>query len=88
MTEEQRALLKKLHAIHIKRYATRLARAIEGQPNFNKSELEHYLNLWTEVEAKGFDFEKLSMPAKEEVVDAVMDEGAELPDAWLAGIQE
>lgn len=66
--------LRGLHTMHKLRYESRLKRARSGATGFREDELIILINLWNEVQAKDFDYSRLTTDAKQEVDDAIADE--------------
>jgi hypothetical protein len=61
--------LERLHRIHVRRYESLIAR---GGPNVRVDECKQLLRIWDEVKLAGFDFERLSEEAKNEIMDAII----------------
>lgn len=68
-------IIERLTDIHINRYSNRLARARNGAPGYREGELMQYLALWQSIKAKGYDVAQLDEAEKQELREALMDEG-------------
>lgn len=63
--------ITRLTKIHLTRYANRIRVGKSGDPYVDVAMCQHYLALWKEVEASGYDIDIVSKAAYNEVVDAV-----------------
>jgi len=70
-----RDLIERLTNVHIERYTRYLTRARHGAPGYREDELVKYLALWQGIKAKGCDVAQLTEEEKQELREALMDEG-------------
>lgn len=61
-------------SLEITRFTTRVERAEQGIRGYNIEECRRYLGIWKSIQAKDYDWEKLTAVERAEVLDALDDD--------------
>lgn len=69
--------IKKAVADNLGMFENRLVRARNGEPGFRERELVNLVALWRGIEAADGDYRALSQGERDELRDALIDEGVE-----------
>lgn len=64
-----------LAVIHLSKYSRQLSLAFQGEPGYRLGENRELVCIWSSVKNKGGVWETFSLREKQEVADALLDEG-------------
>lgn len=64
--------ITRLTKVHLTRYTNRIRVGKSGDSHIDVGMCQHYLALWKEIEAAGYDISKVSKAAYNEAIDAVV----------------